>query len=52
MFTCLHDGKCVSYRKVLLVRRNGEDFMPTSSSKSLQTSSIDVIECVQTAMGN
>ena len=52
MFICLHDGNCVSYHKVLLVRRNGEDFMPTSSSKSLQPSSIDVIQCVATAMGN
>ena len=42
----------MSYHKVLLVRRNGKDFMPTSSSKSLQTSSVNVIQCVTTAMGN
>ena len=42
----------MSYHKVLLVRRNGKDFMPTSSSKALQTSSINVIQCVPTAMGN
>ena len=42
----------MTYHKVLLVRRNGKDFMPKSSSKLLQTSSINVIQCVPTAMDN